>query len=326
MGNQGHANDGTRLTKEWIEAGVIGNVREVHSWTNRPIWDQGLNWPHPGDATTAKRSGSKGGKKGAKNASASSAPAPDADSDSDSAGVAQKQPDDLMWNLWLGVAPYRDFLPNIVPFKWRGFWDYGCGALGDMGCHIMDAPFWALNLTGDCKVTAESDGAATMSISAPKASTIRYEFPARGPFPAMTYTWYDGGRHPKAPKELGSEELSKGGTLYYGDKGIMYSNDDYGRTIRLLPAERMKSFTDRPAKKYPRPPKADPYLEWLTAILGGPAPGSNIPDHSAALTEFVSLGNVALRAGKPIQWNAATATCVGMPETQSLLNKNYRAF
>jgi len=312
MGNQGHANDGTRLTKEWIEAGVIGPVRDVHSWTYRPIWPQGINWP------------------------SFDAPAPVAKTqtafsiantaDAESLAALKKCPPGLDWNLWLGVAPYRDYLPYIVPFNWRGFWDYGCGALGDMGCHIMDAPFWSLNLAGDCTVTAVSEGGN--AVSAPNASTIKYEFPARGSLPALTYTWYDGGRLPPAPKELGGAELSKGGSLYFGDAGIMYSPGDIGASVRLLPAGRMKSFTPdkRPPKTIPRPPKADPYLEWLAAIQGGPVPGSNIAGHSAALTEFVSLGNVALRAGKPIRWDSATATCAGLPEAQALINKNYRIY
>ena len=291
MGNQGHANDATRATKEWIEAGVIGHVREVHSWTDRPIWPQGIPWP---GKDAAERKGA--------------------------------DPSTLDWNLWLGVAPARDYIPGIVPFNWRGFWDYGCGALGDMGCHIMDAPFWALNLTGDCKVTAESEGAS--AICAPAASTITYEFPARGPLPPVKYVWYDGGRLPSPPKEFGPDEtFSKGGTIYYGDKGVMYSPGNYGTPIKLLPAARMKAFTDKPPKTIPRPPKASPFLEWLAAIQGsGPEPGSSIPGHSAALTEFVSLGNLALRAGKPIHWDSVRALCPNAPEAQTFINKNYRLF
>ena len=115
MGNQGHANEGTRLTKEWIEAGVIGTVREVHFWTNRPVWPQGIPLP-----------------------------------------AAQPAPDTMDWNLWLGVAPERSYNSTIAPFKWRGYWDYGCGALGDMGCHIMDAAFWTLDLRGDVSISAHS--------------------------------------------------------------------------------------------------------------------------------------------------------------------------
>ena len=327
MGNQGHANDSTRVIKEWIDAGVIGAVREVHSWTNRPIWPQGVHWPKPGDPAPARGGGGNKNNKSSNNKKSS--PNKTAAAASAAAPAAQVTRPNFDWNLWLGVAPWRDFLPNLHPFNWRGFWDYGCGALGDMGCHIMDAPFWALNLTGDCKVTAESDDAGTMAICAPKASTIRYEFPARGSLPPLAYTWYDGGRKPPEPAELEGNPLAANATLYYGDKGIMYASGDTTDAVRLLPESRMKDFTPdkRPPKTIPRPPKADAYLEWISAIQGrAPAPGSNIVDHSADLTEFVSLGNVALRLGKPIQWHTATATCPGLPEAQPLINKNYRKF
>ena len=326
MGNQGHANDTTRTVKEWLDAGVIGNVREVHSWTNRPSsnWPQGRNWPSfdappPPPRPPTKKQRDKG--------AAKSAPV----------RAIKSKPDTIDWDLWLGVAPYRDYLPYIAPTNWRGFWDYGCGALGDMGCHIMDAPYWSLNLSGDCTVTAEYDApsAATIAISGPVSSTIKYEFPARGSLPPLTYYWHDGGRLPLAPKELGSEKFSPGGSLYYGDKGILYSPGDYCGAAKLLPDSRMKSFTPdkRPPKTIPRAPRApgkrdgDPYVEWISAIQGsGIPPGSNIPGYSAGLVEFVSLGNLAIRAGKPIHWQSATATCAGLPEAQILINKNYRVY
>jgi predicted dehydrogenase len=289
MGNQGHTNEGTRLAKEWIEAGVIGHVREVHGWTDRPVWPQAIPWPGKDTKET------------------------------------KDDPATLDWNLWLGVAPAREYIPNIAPFNWRGFWDYGCGALGDMGCHTMDAPCWALSLTGDCKVTADQEGGTV--VCGPKASTITYEFPARGSLPPVKYVWYDGGRTPSTPAELGADgKLSEGGTLYFGDKGILYSPDDYGATIKLLPESRMKEFTHRPPKKYDRVPKANPHREWLAAIQGGPVPGSNIVDHSAGLTEFVLLGNLALRTGKPIHWDSTRGVCTGLPETQILIQKNYRVY
>lgn len=285
MGNQGHANEGTRLLKEWIEAGVIGNVREVHCWTDRPIWPQGMVLPKPD---------------------------------------AKIRPT-IDWNLWLGVAPEREYSPEIAPFNWRGYWDYGCGALGDMGCHVMDAPFWALNLRGPVRVTAESEG--NSEVTAPKAATIVFEFPARGSLPPVKLTWYDGGRKPPVPEELGpGGELPKGGALYRGDKGAILSQGDYGESPRLIPESRMQDFK-RPPKRIPRVPKSNPHLEWIAACKGvGPAPGSNIVDYSADLTELVSLGNVAIRVGKPIQWDPVRGVCVGMPEADRFLHKSYRLF
>jgi predicted dehydrogenase len=285
MGNQGHANEGTRLVKEWIEGDVIGTVREVISWTNRPIWPQGVVLPKP---------------------------------------VAEIPPT-IDWNLWLGVAAERDYSPEIAPFNWRGWWDYGCGALGDMGCHIMDAPFWSLKLAGNCKVTAESEG--NTAICAPRSSKIVYEFPARGSLPPLKYTWYDGGRLPERPPELDPDSpMPKGGTLYRGDKGVIFSEGDYSESPRLLPRQRMADFKKRPPKTHPRVPRGNPYVEWITACHGGPKPGSNIPEYSADLTEMVSLGNLAIRLGKPVQWDAARGVCVGMPEADAFIHKNYRVF
>lgn len=286
MGNQGHANDGTRILKEWIDAGVIGPVREVHCWTNRPVWPQGIELPLP-DPTI---------------------------------------PPTIDWNLWLGVAPERPFSSKIAPFNWRGFWDYGCGALGDMGCHSLDAAFWALNLRGSVRVSAVSAGATP--VIAPSWSIVTYEFPARGSLPACKVVWYDGGKLPPVPEELGpGGKLNTGGVIYVGDKGKIMDTSDLGASPRLLPEARMQEFTARPPKILRRVPGGDPYREWIDACKGlGPAPGSNIVDHSADLTEMVLLGNVAIRAGKPITWDAARGACVGAPELTPLLHKNYRLF
>lgn len=284
MGNQGHASDGVRSLKEWIEAGVIGHVREVHCWTNRPAWPQGVALP-----------------------------------------AVEPVPATLDWNLWQGVAPERDYSPAIVPFKWRGFWDYGCGALGDMGCHILDAPFWALNLRGPVRVSSVSEGCSP--VTAPAWSIITYEFPARGSLPPVKLVWYDGGKFPPVPPELGpGGELSRGGVLYHGDKGLIMEPGDYGGSPRLLPAERMSGFTDRPPKTIPRVPKGDSKLEWINACKGGPVPGSNFVDHSADLTEMVLLGNLALRAGRAIDWDPVSASCVGLPSADRFIRKNYRLF
>jgi len=284
MGNQGHAFDGCRLIKEWIEAGAIGQVREVHCWTNRPVWPQGIAWP-----------------------------APDV-----------RPPDTLDWNLWLGVAPHRPYVKDVAPFNWRGFWDYGCGAMGDMGCHVLDAPFWALNLRGPVKVRGESEG--NTAICAPKSSHVVMEFPARGNLAPLVLTWSDGGRLPARPPGLDPEEKLPGsGTYYVGDAGILYSPGDYSTSPRLLPESRMESFK-RPARGIPRIPKGNPYLEWLTAIKGGPVPGSNIIDHSADLTEFTLLGNLAIRLGRSFEWDPVAVACVGQPDADRLIHKTYRVF
>lgn len=284
MGNQGHSNEGTRLLKEWVEAGVIGDVREVHTWTNRPIWPQGMTPPADDPVV----------------------------------------PPTMDWNLWLGVAPARGYSSKIAPFNWRGYWDYGCGALGDMGCHGMDAPFWALNLRGPVHVSAQSEGST--EVVAPKWSIVKLEFPQRGSLPPVTYTWYDGGKLPPVPEELGpGAKLPPGATLYRGDKGAILSEGDYGESPRLIPESRMATFK-RPPRTLPRVPKSNSHLEWINGCKGGPAPSSNIVDHSGDLTQMVLLGNVAIRAGKPIDFDPVEGVCVGSPEASRFLSETYRLF
>ena len=286
MGNQGHANNGTRLTKEWIEAGLIGAVREVHCWTNRPIWPQGMPLPTP----------------------------------------VESIPPTMDWNLWLGVAPVRDYSPKIAPFNWRGYWNYGCGALGDMGCHLMDAPFWALDLRGPVRVSALSEGST--DVTCPHWSIVTYEFPARGSLPPVKLIWYDGNKMPPAPAELmPNEQLPHGGAIYRGDKGVILARGDYGQAPALLPEAKWKDFRDWPAQRIPRIPGENSQLEWIAACKGvGPAPGSNIPDYSADLSTMVLLGNVAIRAGRPINWDPVHGRCTNDPEADRFLNKVYRLF
>jgi predicted dehydrogenase len=283
MGNQGHAYEGARLIKEWIDAGVIGPVREVVTWTDRPIWPTGVD-----------------------------------------RAIAAPVPPTLDWNRWIGTGPYRDYSPAIAPWNWRAWWDYGSGGLGDMGCHLMDAAFWALNLRGPVKVSSESEGCT--ELSAPKWSIVTYQFPARGSLPPLKYTWYDGGKLPPKPEELGDLKMPKTATLYRGDSGTLLAEGDYNNSVRLIPESRMKAFVDRPPKIIPRVPRGDPYLEWITACKGGPTPGSNIVEHSADLTETVLLGNIALRLGKTIQWDPVALACVGMPEASRYIHAKYRLF
>lgn len=284
MGNQGQAGEGARVAKEWIEAGVIGQVREVHCWTQRPVWPYGHPLPPP----------------------------------------VKEIPATIDWNLWLGVAPERDYSPAIAPYKWRAFWDYGCGALGDMGCHILNAPFWALDLRGDVKISAQSEGCT--ETATPKWSIITYDYPARGQRAPVKLTWFDGTRQPPVPKELGADaKLPQGGAIYYGDNGIIMDGTNYGSSPRLLPEERMRTFTDRPPKRLPRVPGGI-MRDFVNACKGGPAACSNFVDHACDLTEMVLLGNVALRAGQPIDWDSSRGICRNLPSADRFIHKNYRVF
>jgi len=284
MGNQGHAYEGCRLLKEWLQAGAIGNVHEVHIWTNRPIWPQGIKRPLE----------------------------------------VEQVPSTLDWNLWLGVAPERPYNSCYLPFKWRGWWDFGCGALGDMGCHMMDASFWALDLKYPVSVEAKSDG--NNEETAPESSIVTYKFPARGSMPPVTVKWYDGGKLPPRPHDLGKEsKLAAGGQYLVGDKGVMMGFGDYCDSVRLIPEAKMKSFK-RPGKTIPRVPEGNPYMEWINACKGGPKPGSNFVDHSGPLTEMVSLGNLAIRTGKKIEWDSKLMRCKNLPEADKLVRLAHRVF
>lgn len=261
MGNQGHAGEGTRIIREWYEAGAIGEIREIHYWSNRPIWPQGLDRP-----TEAHN------------------PLPTFD-----------------WNLWLGPAPERPYNPAYAPFRWRGWWDYGTGALGDIACHAMDAAFWTFDLQKPSRITPESS--QLYEETAPKQSRIEYEFPARGGRPTVKVVWRDGSLWPPKPPELGPYDDwpvgEVGGQMWVGTEGAMIA-DAYGDGCRILNPVRHAQFVKTPPKiVYPRSPGV--YAEWINAISGkGPAPMSNFPGHSGPLTEMVLYGCVAVRAGKAI--------------------------
>jgi predicted dehydrogenase len=276
MGNGGHASDTLREAVDWLRGGVIGPVREVHCWSNRPIWPQGIERPLE----------------------------------------MPPVPKNLDWDLWLGPAPSRPYNPAYHPFKWRGFWDFGTGALGDMGCHIIDTAFWALELGAPSAVEAESSGVNPET--APKWSIVRYEFPARGERPPVKLTWYDGGKQPS--RELtevsADEKLSDNGSLFIGAKGKLLFQRERGK--RLFPQP--KDF-EPPPRVVPRSPGH--YVEWIQACKGGAAALSNF-DYAGALTEMVLLGNVALRAGRRIEWNSEKLEVRNAPESAQLIRREYR--
>ena len=280
MGNQGHSFYGCRLTKTWIEDGAIGDVTEVHCWTNRPTWPQGIERP------------------------------------TDTPPV----PDTLDWNIWLGPAPERPYNPVYCPHNWRGWYDFGCGALGDMGCHILDSPFWALNLGSPTRVSAETSG--IMKESFPKWSLIKYEFPQRGKMPPVTLHWHDGGKMPERPPEL-EEGLrmgdSDGGCLFVGSKGKLMCGT-YGNGSRLIPESKMQAYK-QPEVPYPRSPGQ--HEEWIAACKGGQPAGANF-DYAGPLTEVVSLGNIALRCGQPIEWDPVEMKVKNAPDADQYVSPKYR--
>ncbi|MDO8545284.1 MAG: Gfo/Idh/MocA family oxidoreductase [Opitutaceae bacterium] len=271
MGNQGQAEEGVRVLCEYLWDGAIGPVREVHVWTNRPIWPQAVERPKE-------------------------APVPAT----------------LDWDLWLGVAPERPYSAVYHPFKWRGWYDFGTGALGDIGCHSLAPIHRALKLGAPTSVEASSS--PLFKETFPAASIVRYEFPARPGMPAVKLTWYDGGLKAGRPEGLEDERnLGEGGTIYVGDKGTLYSG-------RLLPESKMREYP-KPAATLPRSPGH--YKEWLLACKGGEPAGSNF-NISGPQAETVLLGNIALRTGKKLTWDAENLRITNVPEANDLLRRKYR--
>ncbi|MGQ9525829.1 MAG: Gfo/Idh/MocA family protein [Armatimonadota bacterium] len=275
MGNQGHPSY-VRLV-ELIQSNVIGPVTEVHVWTDRPIWPQGLSRP------------------------AETPPVPPT----------------LKWDLWLGPIKERPYHPAYHPFAWRGWWDFGTGALGDMACHLMDGAFWALKLK--YPTTVEAEGEPRLPESGPLWSIVRYEFPRRGDMPPVRLTWYDGGKLPSADL-LEGVQLPKGsnGSLFIGEKGKILV--EHGAPPRLLPESK---FAD---VKLPDPylPRVDDhYQEWVRACKTGGPTGSNF-DYAGPMTEAILLGNVAFRVGQKITYDARRMKAVNCPEADRYINHEYR--
>src|SRR3989441_730571 len=284
MGNQGHAGEGTRQIREWVEAGAIGSVREVHFWTNRPIWPQAMDRPLE----------------------------------------EYYVPATLAWELWLGPAPMRPFPPAYAPFKWRGWWDYGTGALGDMACHIMDAAFWTLNLGYPTRIEPEST--LLFTETAPSSSRISYRFAARGARPEVTVVWHDGSLFPARPKEVADDAAwppdRSGGQLWIGDGGKLVAGT-WGEDPRVLDEKRQADITaPPPAQKYPRSPGV--HAEWIAACKGGAPTNSGFADYSGPLTEMVLLGCLAVRAGRTLELNPETGEITNMRLPDEWITPVYR--
>ncbi len=286
MGNQGQASEETRRIQEMMAAQVIGPVREVHVWTDRPArgyneiyWPQGV--ARPGDTPAV--------------------------------------PEGLFWDGFIGGAPYRPYHPAYHPFVWRGWWDFGTGALGDIGCHSMDSIFRALKLGHPTSVSAVSS--TVNDETYPVASIVRYEFPARGDMPEVALTWYDGGLRPPRPDLLEEgRQLGTNGTLYVGDDGEILNGV-------IIPEEKRKSIKLPPATL---PLSIGHYKEWAAACRGGPAAGSNF-QFASLLTQVVVMGNIALRREfreqldrRKLLWDAEKREFTNFPDANKYLSKIYR--
>ncbi|HUT93137.1 MAG TPA: Gfo/Idh/MocA family oxidoreductase [Thermoguttaceae bacterium] len=279
-------------TCELIWAGAIGDVREVHIWSNRPLWPQGMLPPDDQDEV----------------------------------------PSTLDWDLWIGPAPMRPFKakwpedhyalrqckasprtrPDVYhPWNFRGWWQFGTGALGDMGCHHLNTPYRALKLGYPTAVHASAS--KVFDETAPLASIVSYDFPAREGMPPVRITWYDGGLKPPCPKELEGRSLPGSGELYVGGEGVMLGSE-------IIPASRAQQFQSVP-KTLPR--RSGTWGEWFEACQGGEQAGCHF-EWAGLLTEFVLLGNIAIRVGKPLEWDAEKTQFTNSPEANRYVKEAYR--
>ncbi len=318
MGNQGHSRDDARLINEWIQAGLIGPVSEVHVWTNRPIWPQGL--PRPAAPAPPP---------------AGAAPAPPswnqrAINEATAAAMAGSYPvpEGLRWDLYLGpVAEDIPYHPVYHPFNWRGWTDFGVGALGDMGAHLLDHPYWALNLGYPTSIEATSTpwgGPRAKPVTYPLAMTAHYEFPARGTMPPVRLNWYDGGLMPPRPPQL-PDDLAlnrEGGVIFVGTKGILM-HETYGAKPTLFPAELMEQ-TPSVAQTMSRITTSHE-LNWAAACKKQ-AIASSPFEYAVPLTETMLLGIVALRTGqgRKILYDGDTMAVTNIPESNQYLTREYR--
>jgi predicted dehydrogenase len=296
MGNQGHSRDERRKLVEALQQGVIGKVTEFHSWTNRPIWPQGLDRPQQ----------------------------------------AMETPKTLHWDLWLGPSPERPYHKAYHPFSWRGWWDFGTGALGDMACHIMDAGYWGLKLGYPVEVEAEGD--PLKPECGPKWMIVKQKFPARGDLPAVDVIWYDGGKLPPEEKAAGVKLMGKdkdgndkivvaNGNIFVGDKGTIVVTDEQsgawkvvGKDGKIVDQKELK--TEETIRRVPGG-MGGHFNDWVGGIKGGPRPHGEFA-YSGPFTEMVLIGIPAFRVGKKLEWDGPTMKAKNCPEVDPYIKPVYR--
>ena len=297
MGNERYSARTVRSVCEWIWDGCIGPVRRVHCWTNRPQWSQGMRRPKGRPAI----------------------------------------PTGLQWDLWLGPAAERHYHDAYHPYNWRGWREFGTGALGAIGCHVMDGAFWSLRLADATEFTVEAEATGLTPGSYPRASTVRYSFGARGDMPPVTLNWYDGGRRPPRPGEMPDtrEFVGSNGTIFVGDKakltfGALTAGTSPGQAGPRFIPESLRESYQPPKPTIPRVPDRRTWgklrrheEEWIRACKGG-APACSRFEISGSLTEMVLLGNIAILSGEPIEWESKSLKITNNPDANRLLRRRYR--
>jgi predicted dehydrogenase len=367
MGNQGHSSEGAALINEWVQAGVIGPVKEVFVWTNRPVnyWPQGV--PRPAkpavvaDAPAAGVGAGSGvasgggpgsgqGGTGARPGAGPGAPGGMGGGNFGNEWSARRlnreiaaammseysTPSTLEWDLFLGPAPEVAYHPIYHPFNWRGWVDWGTGAIGDMAAHLLDHPYWSLGLTYPTSIEATSTPFGLDSknnpVSYPLATQVIYKFPARGSQPPVTITWSDGGLMAPRPDLLPDDvPLDRGGgAIFIGEKGIL-THATYGSNPKVYPVALMEAAAKVP-KTYPRIETSDEpqrsakhRMNWAKAILGKEK--NTCPfEYASRLTETMLLGVVAMRAGqgKRIHYDGVAGKITNNADANQYLQREYR--
>ena len=292
MGTQGHAFEGSRRACEMLRAGVIGDVRELHVGTDRPNnwWPAGVTRPEGTPSV----------------------------------------PDVLDWDLWLGPAQARPYNPAYVPFKWRGYWDFGTGSIGDMGVHNLDTAFWGLELglptSVEVKACDPPTGDPAMKESEPRSAVLEFSYPARGDKPPVKMTWYSGGKLPPRDLFQGETLITRdGGSLAIGSKGTLFTRTWHGgdndkNMFLLLPKKQFADFKG-PDPTIPR--TKSHYHEWIDACRGEAKTLSNFP-YAATLTEGLLVGNLALRTGQKIEWDALNMRATHCPQADRYITPTFR--
>ncbi len=271
------ASEATRALTEWVAAGAIGPVREVHNWSSRPFWPQGIATPTEEEA----------------------------------------MPDHLHWDLWLGPARARPYHSAYQPFIWRGWYDFGTSSIGDMGCYSFDTLFRVLDLDAPSQIEASST--PVFPDSYPLASVVHFHFPERNGRPPVVVHWYDAGIKPPAPEELDGRGLPNEGMLLVGDRAKILSGFN-GSNPRLIPESAMDAF-EPPPKTLPR--SIGHYEEWIEACKGGSPPGARF-GFAGPVTETIILGNIAVRSGETVHWDAGSGKITTPVAANELLHAEYR--
>lgn len=285
MGNQGRTTEGIRLAREWTQAGVLGEVREVVA--TGPVLDR--TWFRRPDALPV---------------------------------TEEPIPDGLDWDLWLGTAQHHPYNHRYHPRWWRGWWDFGSGGLGDWGAHTLEAPWWALDLGAPAAVSAEVANPNPVHVP-DGGAVVTYEFPARGALPPVTLKWYEGPGMP-LPADFGGGELPGGRAMFMLGSKATLMNGGRPDSPRIIPEAKMQELEGSlPPKTIPRV-QGGPHQEFFRAVKGeGPPPGSQFA-HAGPLTEFLLLGVIAMRTGKRLEWDAKNFRITNAPELNCLLRNEPR--